>query len=158
MSSHEKKRQNPIAVNKKAKFDYFLEECFEAGIALKGWEIKSLRQGRVQLVDSYVLLKNREAWLIGSIITPLDTTFSPHYADPSRTRKLLLHRSQINKLVGAVQTKGYTSVCTSLYMKGHLVKAEVCLAKGKAQHDKREVTKERDWQRQKQRLLRKQTM
>ena len=143
-----------IAQNKKARFDYFLEEKIEAGLALQGWEVKSLRQGKCQLVDSYVLLKNNEAWLIGALISPLDTVSTHYVTDPRRTRKLLLSRRQINHLIGATQQKGYTCVCTSLYWKGHLVKAEIALAKGKQLHDKRDTEKDRDWDREKQRIVR----
>ena len=147
-------QNNTIAQNKKARFDYHLEDRFEAGIALQGWEVKSLRAGKAQLTDSYVLLKNGEAWLLGALITPLQTTSTHFVIDPQRTRKLLLSRKQINQLIGSVQQKGYTCVCLSLYWKGHLVKAEIALAKGKQLHDKRETEKERDWNREKQRIVR----
>lgn len=147
--------QNPtIALNKKARFDYILEEKFEAGIALQGWEVKSLRAGKAQITDTYVLLKNGEAWLIGSLITPISTISTHFVIDPKRTRKLLLKRRELNKLIGATQQKGYTCVCTALYWKNHLVKAEIALAKGKQLHDKRETEKERDWNREKQRVVR----
>ncbi len=147
-------QNNTIAQNKKARFDYHLEEKIEAGIALQGWEVKSLRAGKAQLTDSYVLLKNSEAWLLGALITPLQTTSTHFVIDPQRTRKLLLNRKQLNQLIGGVQQKGYTCVCLSLYWKGHLVKAEIALAKGKQLHDKRETEKERDWNREKQRIVR----
>lgn len=147
-------QNNTIAQNKKARFDYHLEEKFEAGLALQGWEVKSLRAGKAQITDSYVLLKNGEAWLIGALITPLQTTSTHFVIDPTRTRKLLLNRKQLSSLIGAVQQKGYTCVCLSLYWKGHLVKAEIALAKGKQLHDKRETEKERDWNREKQRIVR----
>lgn len=147
-------QNNTIAQNKKARFDYHLEERFEAGIALQGWEVKSLRAGKAQLTDSYVLLKNGEAWLLGALITPLQTTSTHFVIDPQRTRKLLLNRKQLNQLIGGVQQKGYTCVCLSLYWKGHLAKAEIALAKGKQLHDKRETEKERDWNREKQRIVR----
>lgn len=147
-------QNNTIAQNKKARFDYQLEEKFEAGIVLQGWEIKSLRAGKAQLTDSYVLLKNGEAWLLGALITPLQTASTHFVTDPQRTRKLLLNRKQINQLIGSVQQKGYTCVCLSLYWKGHLAKAEIALAKGKQLHDKRETEKERDWNREKQRIVR----
>lgn len=151
-----KTRHKPgsIAVNKKARHDYFLEEKYEAGLALMGWEVKSLREGKVNLTDTYVLLKGDEAWLIGCNITPLNTVSTHYVADPARSRKLLLKRREIDHLQAAVQQKGYTCVCTGMYWKGHLVKCEVALAKGKAQHDKRQDQKERDWNRQKQRLMR----
>lgn len=147
-------QNNTIAQNKKARFDYHLEEKFEAGLALQGWEVKSLRAGKAQITDAYVLLKNNEAFLIGALITPLQTASTHFVVDPTRTRKLLLNRRQIDALIGGVQQKGYTSVCLSLYWKGHLVKAEIALAKGKQQHDKRETEKERDWNREKQRIVR----
>lgn len=147
-------QNNTIAQNKKARFDYHLEEKFEAGIALQGWEVKSLRAGKAQLTDSYVLLKNGEAWLLGALISPLQTTSTHFVVDAQRTRRLLLNRKQLNQLIGSVQQKGYTCVCLSLYWKGHIAKAEIALAKGKQLHDKRETEKERDWNREKQRIVR----
>ncbi|MFW6094136.1 MAG: SsrA-binding protein SmpB [Pseudomonadota bacterium] len=142
-----------IALNKRARHDYHLEERFEAGIALEGWEVKSLRAGKVQLVDSYVLIKNGEAWLLGANISPL-TSASTHVApDPQRTRKLLLHAREIARIYAATQQKGYTCVATALYWKGPRVKCEVALAKGKKQHDKRATEKAREWSRQKDRIL-----
>jgi SsrA-binding protein len=142
-----------IALNKKAKFDYFIEERFEAGIALEGWEVKSLRAGKVQIRDSYILLKNGEAYLFGALITPLPTASTHIQPDPQRNRKLLLHRHQLNKLIGAVERKGYALVPTAMYWKAGKVKVEIGLAHGKKSHDKRETEKERDWQRQKQRII-----
>lgn len=147
-------QNNTIAQNKKARFDYHLEEKFEAGLALQGWEVKSLRAGKAQITDAYVLLKNSEAWLIGALITPLQTVSTHFVVDPTRTRKLLLNRRQLNALIGGTQQKGYTCVCLALYWKGHLAKAEIALAKGKQLHDKRETEKERDWNREKQRIVR----
>ncbi|MDQ2076361.1 SsrA-binding protein SmpB [Marinimicrobium sp. ABcell2] len=144
---------NTIAQNKKAKFDFELHERTEAGVALLGWEVKSLRQGKVQLTDSYVIFKNGEAWLLGSHITPLPTASTHFVTDPTRTRKLLLKRKEIAKLQAAAEQKGYTVVATALYWKAHLVKCEVALGKGKQLHDKRQTEKERDWDRQKQRVL-----
>ncbi len=154
-----KKKNKPnnsgtIALNKKARHDFTIEQTFEAGLALQGWEVKSLRAGRVQLVDSYVLLKNGEAFLIGALITPLLSASTHIKPDPTRTRKLLLHREELNKLVGAVERKGYTLIPLALYWKKSRVKLEIGLAKGKKLHDKRASEKERDWQRQKQRILR----
>lgn len=142
-----------IALNKKARHEYTLEDRFEAGLALEGWEVKSLRAGKVQLVDSYVLLKDGEAWLLGCLITPLPTASTHIRPDPTRTRKLLLHREELDKLVGAVERKGYALVPTALYWKHGRVKLEIALAKGKKAHDKRAALKERDWQRDRQRLL-----
>jgi SsrA-binding protein len=154
MNSKKSSQNTTIAQNKRARHDYFLEQSFEAGLALQGWELKSLRAGKAQLTDSYVIFKDGEAWLLGAQISPLDTASTHFVTDPSRTRKLLLKRREIDQLRGAVEAKGYTVLCTSLYWKGHLAKAQVALARGKAQHDKRETIKERDWQRQKQRVLR----
>ncbi|MGV6806425.1 MAG: SsrA-binding protein SmpB [bacterium] len=143
-----------IALNKRARHDYFLEEKFEAGLALQGWEVKSLRDGRGQLTESYVTLRNGEAFLMGAHISPLASASTHFVTDPTRTRKLLLHDRELSKLFEAVNQKGYTCVATALYWKGHLVKCEIALAKGKKQHDKREDIKRRDWDRQKQRLER----
>lgn len=147
-------KSNTIALNKKARHEYFIEERFEAGMALEGWEVKSLRAGRVQLSDSYVLLKNSEAYLLGVLITPLQTASTHIHPDPTRTRKLLLNRSELNKLIGAVERKGYTLIPLAMYWKGGRAKIEIALAKGKQSHDKRASLKERDWQREKQRVLR----
>lgn len=143
-----------IALNKKALHDYFIEQRFEAGIALTGWEVKSLRAGKAQLVDSYVLLKDGEAWLMGCHISPLQTVSTHVVADATRTRKLLLHRRELEKLFGGVQRQGYTCVALALYWKKHLVKCEVALAKGKKDYDKRQVLKERESERDMQRALR----
>lgn len=145
---------NTIALNKKAKHNYFLEQKFEAGIALMGWEVKSLRDGKVNLTDTYVLIQNGEAWLIGTNITPLKTASTHYITEPIRSRKLLLNRRELDKLEAGVNQKGHTCVCTALYWKNHLVKCEIALAKGKADFDKRQDEKERDWDRQKQRIMR----
>ncbi len=142
-----------IIVNKKARFDYHLEDRFEAGIALEGWEVKSLRAGRVQLVDSYVIIKNNEAFLLGAIITPLPTVSTHYVPEPRRTRKLLLHRAELNKLIGAVERKGYTLVALAMYWKRGKCKVEIGLAKGKQAHDKRDSERDRDWQRERGRIL-----
>jgi SsrA-binding protein len=147
-------QNNTIAQNKKARFDFELEEKFEAGVMLQGWEVKSLRAGKAQITDSYVLLKNGEAWLIGAQITPLQTVSTHYVTDPTRTRKLLLKQRELEKLIGATQQKGYTCIALALYWKGHLVKAEIALARGKQLHDKRQTEKERDWNREKQRIVR----
>ena len=143
-----------IALNKKARHDYFIEERFEAGIVLQGWEVKSLRAGRCQLVDSYVLLKDGEAWLLGARIEPMASASTHVDASADRTRKLLLNARELSRLFGGVQKEGYTAICTAMYWSRHLVKCEIALARGKKQHDKRATEKERDWQRQKQRILR----
>lgn len=143
-----------IAQNKRAKFDYFLEDKFEAGLVLEGWEVKALRAGKAQLTDSYVIFKDGEAWLLGSQITPLPTTSTHVIADPQRTRKLLLNAKEIDHIQGAAEQKGYTVLCTSLYWKKHMVKAEIALGKGKATRDKRDTIKEREWNIEKQRVVR----
>lgn len=151
-----KQTQNPnttIALNRKATYEYFIEDRIEAGLVLEGWEVKSLRAGRVQLDQSYILLKNGDAWLFGALINPLQTVSTHITPDPQRNRKLLLHQREIDKLIGNVERKGYTVVPLSLYWKNNRVKIQIGLAKGKKQHDKRATEKERDWQRQKQRLL-----
>ena len=145
--------QARIAVNKKARHDYFIEESFEAGLALEGWEVKSLRAGRAQLSESYVHIRGGEAWLIGAHLSPLPTTSTHVRADPTRTRKLLLHRRELDRLIGAVERRGYTLVPLDLHWRRGRAKLEVGLAKGKRQHDKRASDKERDWQRQKSRIL-----
>ena len=148
------KSGNTIALNKKARHDYHFEERFEAGIALEGWEVKALRAGKAQITETYVIFKDSEAWLLGAQITPLLTASTHVVPDPTRTRKLLLQRRQLSQLIEATQQKGYTCVCTAMYWKSHLVKVEIALAKGKASHDKRQDEKARDWNREKQRLLR----
>ena len=142
-----------IALNKKATHDYFVEQRFEAGLALEGWEVKSLRAGRVNIKESYVVVKDQEAWLLGCLITPLPTASTHIQPDPTRTRKLLLHRDELNKLIGLVERKGFTLVPTAMYWKRGRAKLEIGLAKGKKQHDKRASEKDRDWQREKERLF-----
>ena len=142
-----------IILNKKARHDFFIEEKFEAGLVLEGWEVKSLRAGKVQIRDSYILLKDGEAFLFGALITPLPTASTHIKPDPQRTRKLLLNRREINKLIGHVERKGYAVVPTAMYWKKGRAKIEIALARGKQSHDKRQAEKDRDWQRQKQRLL-----
>jgi len=142
-----------IVLNKKAGHDFFIEERLEAGLVLEGWEVKSLRAGKVQVRDSYVLLKDGEAFLFGALINPLPTASTHIHPDAMRTRKLLLHEREIGRLIGAVERKGYTVVPTAMYWKKGRAKLEIGIAKGKQSHDKRETEKERDWQREKQRLL-----
>lgn len=144
-----------IAQNKRARHDYFIEEKFEAGLALQGWEVKSLRAGRMSLVESYIIFKNNEAFLFGAQIQPLLSASTHVVAESTRTRKLLLNRRQIDTLLGAVHQKGYTCVPLACYWKGHLVKLEIALVKGKQLHDKRATEKDRDWQRDKARLFHK---
>jgi SsrA-binding protein len=143
-----------IAENRKARFDYFIEERYEAGLALQGWEVKALRAGRGQLKESYVYLRGGEAFLIGAHFSPLPAASSHITPDPVRTRKLLLNYSELQGLIGAVERRGYTLVPLELYWKNGRAKLQVGLAKGKKQHDKRAVEKDRDWQRDKARLLR----
>ena len=143
-----------IALNKRARHDYAIDERFEAGIALEGWEVKSLRAGKVQIVESYILLKDNEAFLFGALITPLPTASTHINPEPQRSRKLLLHRTELNRLIGAVERKGFALVPTALYWKNGKVKLELGIAKGKKAHDKREAEKDRDWQRQKAQIMR----
>ncbi len=145
--------QKTIALNKRARYEYAIEERMEAGLALEGWEVKSLRDGRIQFADSYVLLKNNEAYLFGTTITPMPTASTHISPDPMRTRKLLLHRRQIDELIGAVDRKGYTVVPTAMYWSKGKVKVEIGMAKGKKEYDKRKVEKDRDWDREKGRLM-----
>ncbi len=142
-----------IVDNRKATHDYFIEERLEAGLALEGWEVKAIRAGRAQLREAYVVILSGELYLIGSHISPLPTASTHIKPDPTRSRKLLLHAQEIAQLVGKVERAGYTLVPLNLHYSRGKIKAEVGLAKGKKQHDKREAEKERDWQREKQRLL-----
>ena len=142
-----------IARNKRARFDYELGDRFEAGVALTGWEVKSLRAGKALLTDTYVLLKDGEAFLLGAHITPLNTASTHVITEPDRTRKLLLHRKELSKIFAATTQKGNTCVALSLYWKNNRVKCEIALATGKKQHDKRAAIKEREWSRDKSRVL-----
>jgi SsrA-binding protein len=148
-----KNKSATIAQNKRARHDYFIEEKFEAGLALQGWEVKALRAGRMSLVESYVIFKNNEAFLLGAQIQPLLSASTHVVAEATRTRKLLLSRRQIDTLLGAVQQKGYSCVPLACYWKGHLAKLEIALVKGKQLHDKRQTEKDRDWQRDKARIF-----
>ena len=143
-----------IARNKKATFDFFVEDTFEAGVSLLGWEVKSMREKKVQLTDSYVLIKDGEAWLLGCNVVPLNTASTHVICEPDRTKKLLLHRKELARLFSSTQQKGHTCVATKLYWKGHLVKCQIALAKGKQAHDKRNVVKDREWAIEKQRVVR----
>jgi SsrA-binding protein len=143
-----------IAENRRARYDYFIEDRLEAGIALEGWEVKSMRAGRAQLAEAYVYVRNGEAFLIGAHLAPLRTASTHKVADPVRTRKLLLHRHELDRLIGATERRGYTIVPLELYWKQGRAKLQIGLAKGKKQHDKRATEKERDWQRDKARLMR----
>ena len=148
-----KSSPNTITDNRKVRHDYFIEDDFEAGIALEGWEVKSLREGRAQLKESYVIIKEGEIYLFGAHLSPLPTASTHVHPDPTRTRKLLLHRKEIFRLIGAVERKGYTLVPLRLYWKNGRVKLAIALAKGKKQHDKRADIKEREWNRDQHRLL-----
>ena len=148
------KPSSAIAVNKRASFEYFIEENFVAGLALEGWEVKAIRAGKASLGDAYVLLHHSEAFLIGMHISPLISASTHHSIDSTRTRKLLLNRRELNHLIGSVERKGYTCIPLKLFWSHGLVKAEIALVKGKKTHDKREAVKDRDWQREKGRLLR----
>ncbi|NDE03011.1 MAG: SsrA-binding protein SmpB [Gammaproteobacteria bacterium] len=143
-----------IAENRRARFDYFIEERLEAGLVLEGWEVKALRAGKAQITESHVYVRNGEAFITGAHINPLTTTSTHVIADPTRTRKLLLNKSEIAHLIGAVERKGYTIVPLELYWQRGKAKLRIGLAKGKKQHDKRATEKDRDWQRDKARLLR----
>ncbi|MAH73026.1 MAG: SsrA-binding protein [Cellvibrionales bacterium TMED49] len=155
MSKQKVKRlTKTIALNKKSKRDYFIKKKYEAGIALLGWEVKSLRAGKISLSESYVHVRNYEAWLIGTLVTPLATTCTTSIIEPGRERKLLLNRNELSDLQAQVDQKGFTCICIAIYWKRHVVKCEIALAKGKALHDKRFDDKKRDWEIQKQRLLR----
>ena len=146
--------QRAIAENRRARYDYFIEDRIEAGLALEGWEVKSMRAGRAQLSEAYVYVRNGEAFLIGAHLSPLRSTSTHVTADPVRTRKLLLRRSELQSLIGSVERRGYTLVPLELYWKDGRAKLSVGLAKGKKQHDKRAVEKDRDWERNKARILR----
>ena len=147
-------QERTIAQNKKARFDYFIEERLEAGLALQGWEVKSMRAGKAQLTDAFVILREGEAWLLGSHITPLNTASTHVIADPKRIRKLLLNRREIDRLTGLVDRKGYTLVALELYWSKNRAKLAIGLAKGKKQHDKRDTEKDRDWERDRARIMR----
>lgn len=142
-----------IAKNKKARHEYFIEETFEAGLVLQGWEVKSMREGKLNLTESYVLLKDGEAWLLGAHITPLITASTHIHPDPTRTRKLLLNKRELGRIFGDVAKKGYTCVPLSIFWKRGLAKCDIALAKGKQLHDKRATEKKRDWDREKHRVL-----
>jgi len=144
-----------IALNRKARHNYTLEQRFEAGIVLEGWEVKSLRAGRGQISESHVIVRNSEVWLVNTVIVPLLSASTHVKADDSRSRKLLMHRKEINTLVGKIERMGYTVVPTAMYWKNNKIKVEIALAKGKKEYDKRADAKEQDWKRDKQRLFKK---
>jgi len=152
--SKQKADTNPtIAENRQARHEFFIEETYEAGMSLQGWEVKSMRAGRVQLKEAYVFLKNAEAYLYGAHVSALPTASTHVIPDPIRTRKLLLNRAELSRLVGAVERKGYTLVPLEMYWKAGRAKLRIGLAKGKKEHDKRATSKDRDWQREKSRLM-----
>lgn len=146
-----------IVENKKAFYDYFIEQRFEAGIALEGWEVKAIRAGRAQLKEAYVIVGNSELFLLGCHISPLPTASTHVLPDPTRTRKLLLHAEEINRLIGSVERAGYTLIPINLHYARGKIKLEIGLAKGKKQHDKRATEKDREWQREQQRVMRAKT-
>ena len=148
-----RKHANSIARNKKAWHDYFIEEEFEAGLVLEGWEVKSLRAGAAQLKESYVIIRNGELFLFGAHFSPLKTASTHVHPDPTRSRKLLLHQTEIDKLTGAVERRGYTLVPLALYWKRSRAKLQIALAKGKKQHDKRAAIRQREWDQEQHRLL-----
>ncbi len=154
MSKKKPANDNPvIAENRKARHEYFIEETYEAGMALQGWEVKSLRAGRAQIKEAYVFIKDAEAYLFGAHVSALPTASTHVVPDPIRTRKLLLNKAELNRLVGAVERKGYTLVPLEMYWKNGKAKLRVGLAKGKKEHDKRNTEKDRDWNREKSRLM-----
>jgi SsrA-binding protein len=144
----------PIAENRRARFDYHIEERYEAGVMLQGWEIKAIRAGQVQLTDGYVVIRDGELYLIGCRINALRSASTHISPEADRTKKLLMHKGEIRRLIGKVEPKGFTRVPLNLHYKGGRVKADIALAKGKAQHDKRETEKQRDWEREKGQLMR----
>jgi SsrA-binding protein len=144
----------PIAENRRARYEYHIEEQFEAGVVLEGWEVKAVRAGQVQLTDGYVLIRDGELYLIGCRINALGSASTHVHAEADRTKKLLMHKEEIKRLVGKVEQKGFTLVPLNLHYKGGRVKAEIALVKGKAQHDKRDTEKKRDWEREQGRLMR----
>ena len=158
MAKSKDKKKKPsgsgtIAQNKRARHDYHLEQKFEAGVALQGWEVKAIRDGRVQLTDSFVTLHQGEAYLANANITPLLAASTHVVPEPQRLRKLLLHTRELAQIFAATQQKGYTCIPTALYWKGNKIKLEIALGKGKQQHDKRASTREKDWQRDKARIM-----
>lgn len=150
-----KQSDSTIVFNRKAGFDFFIEEQFEAGLVLEGWEVKSLRAGKINISDAHVFIKNGEAFLLGAQINPLLTASTHSIPEPNRTRKLLLNRNELSKLIGSVERQGYTIVPISLYWKKNKIKIKIALAKGKKEHDKRDTIKDRDWSRDRSRIMKK---
>ena len=153
MTAASKQERATVALNRAARHEYAIEETYEAGLALTGWEVRALRENRCQLKEAYVVLKEGEAWLLGSHIAPLPSASTHVHAEPTRTRKLLLHRRELANLVGLVERRGYALIPLALYWKRGRAKLEVGLAKGKKQHDKRAAEREKDWQRERARAL-----
>ena len=154
--SKAKKKSNStgtIALNKRAKYDYFVDQKFEAGLVLSGWEVKSLREGKAQLVDAFVIIHQNEAWLVGARITPLLAASTHVVCEPMRQRKLLLNRKELDKIIQITEQKGKTCAAMALYWKGNKIKCEVALVTGKKEHDKRDTERDRDWSRDKERLM-----
>lgn len=145
-----------IIENRKAFHDYFLENKYEAGLVLQGWEVKAIRQGRAQLKESYILIQNNEVFIIGMHISPLKTTSKQTTVDPLRTRKLLLNRKEIDKLIGKAEQKGYSLIPINIHYKAHLIKIDFAIGKGKKSYDKRETLKNKEWNREKERILKQQ--
>ncbi len=156
MATKKKKRlgDGTIAQNRKARHDYHIEDKLEAGLVLAGWEVKSMREGKCQLTDSYVQFKNGEAWLMGAHVQPLPAACTHVIAEPNRTRKLLLNKKEIARLVGKLNQTGHSCVPLAIYWKGNKVKCEIALVKGKTDYDKRTAEKDKDWNREKQRIVR----
>lgn len=150
-----KQSDSTIALNRKAGFDYFIQDQYEAGLVLEGWEVKSLRAGKINLSDAHVIIKYGEAFLLGAQINPLLTASTHSIPDPVRTRKLLLNKKELNTLIGSVERQGYTIVPLSLYWKKNKIKIKIALAKGKKEHDKRDTIKDREWQRDRSRIMKK---
>ena len=151
--TNQKSNYSTIVFNRKAGFDFFIENQYEAGLVLQGWEIKSLRAGKINLGDAHVIIKYGEAFLLGAQIQPLQTASTHTIPDPIRTRKLLLNRKELNYLIGSVERQGYTIVPLSLYWKKNKIKMKIALAKGKKEHDKRDTVKDREWQRDRSRIM-----
>lgn len=150
-----KQSDSTIVLNRKAGFGYFLEDQYEAGLVLEGWEVKSLRAGKINLSDAHVIIKYGEAFLLGAQIQPLLTASTHFIPDPTRTRKLLLNKKELNHLIGSVERQGYTIIPLSLYWKKNKIKIKIALAKGKKEHDKRDTIKDREWQRDRSRIMKK---
>ncbi|HHF7373934.1 SsrA-binding protein SmpB [Legionella bozemanae] len=153
--TNKKQSDSTIVLNRKAGFNYFIEDQYEAGLVLEGWEVKSLRAGKINLSDAHIIIKYGEAFLLGAQIQPLITASTHSIPDPTRTRKLLLNKKELNQLIGSVERQGYTIVPLSLYWKKNKVKIKIALAKGKKEHDKRDSIKDREWQRDRSRIMKK---